>query len=402
MASKKGLNNTNLKQENRGLILKEIATGECSTRIDLAKKTGLSKMSVSNIISEFMERGIICEQETEKTEGQGRNPISLCITARAPKIIGLNIHRTECVAVLSNLQLQVQRIARTPLTDDNSGDFYPLIFRLMDEVMVEEEWSNILGIGVGSSGPLDIKRGIILNPPDFHGLHDLEIITALWEHYHRPVYMDSQYNCAALAEKYYGMGKSFHDLLFVGIARGIGSGIISDDKIFHSVNGFTSELGHVSVAWNGNHCSCGNRGCLETYAGSEVIRKRLVQVTGEDKSFREFCEEAARAVDQKSGTERALQIQEIYSDMMEKLACAITSAVNMLNAEAVIIGHAGCNIPDYYLRRLEELINAQKLSANYRHVRVCKPYFREEAHILGCACAVLSKIFEGKEDFYLS
>ena len=399
MANKRGLNNTNLKQENRGLILKKIATGECNTRIDLAKKTGLSKMSISNIINEFMEQRIVCEQEPEKTEGQGRNPIMLCIAENAPKVIGLNIHRTECVAVLSDLQLKIHGIVRHPLTDENSKDFYQLIYQVIDEVMKGESWNHVLGIGVGSSGPLDVAHGLILNPPDFHGLHDLEITYTLQEHYHTSVYMDSQYNCAALAEKYYGAGSQYHDFLFAGITRGIGSGIIADDKIYHSANGFTSELGHVSVDFAGNECSCGNRGCLETYAGSEVIRQRLVQITGENKSFQEFCVIAQENRIKKKKDPLDQQIDMVFREMMEKLACAITSMVNMLNLEAVMIGHEGYHIPDYYVKLLEEQINRHKLSGAYRHVVVCKPYFKTEAHILGCACIVLSKVFEGKCEF---
>lgn len=400
MASKKGLNNTNLKQENRGLVLKKIATGECTTRIELAKNTGLSKMSVSNIVGEFIDRKIVSEQETEKTEGQGRNPITLTITEKAPKVLGLNIHRTECVAVCSNLKLEVLKIAKIPLTDENSKDFFGLIFRLIDEVMEGEAWKNILGIGVGSSGPIDIENGIILKPPDFHGLHDLEITSTLQEHYKCPVYMESQYNCAALAEKYYGVGRQFHDLLFVGISCGIGSGIIVDDKLYHCANGFTSEIGHVSIDWNGNPCTCGNRGCLETYAGSEVIRNRLNESTGENKSFQEYCQIAACTAIQKEKTERDMQIHNIFMDMMEKLSCGITSTVNILNSEAVIIGHEGYFIPDYYLQVLEKEMNQKKLSGTYRHVTICKPYFKADAHILGGACIVLSKIFHGKEEFY--
>lgn len=399
MAIKKGLNNTNLKQENRGLVLKKIVTGECNTRIELAKKTGLSKMSVSNIINEFMERGIVSEQETEKTEGQGRNPIMLSMTDHAPKIIGLNIHRTECVAVLSDMQLQILQIARCPLTDENSQDFFTLIFGLVDEVMKGEFWNHVVGIGVGSSGPIDIARGIILNPPDFHGLHDVEIIAVLREHYQLPVYMDSQYNCAALAEKYYGVGKQYRDLLFVGIAKGIGSGIIAGDKIYHSVTGFTSELGHVSVDCHGNSCVCGNRGCLETYGGSEVICGKLAQITGESKSFQEFCAMAQECSKKTEKDWKEEQIDGIFREMMEKLGCAITSVVNMLNSEAVIMGHEGCDIPWEYLTMLEEQINRQKLSGSYRHVAVCKPHFKRDAHILGCACIVLSKVFDGKCEF---
>lgn len=78
--TKTGVNNKLLKQKNRGLLLKLIATGECSSRIELAQKTGLAKMTVSNIVNEFLENGMLEEREKVQTEGKGRNPILLSIS----------------------------------------------------------------------------------------------------------------------------------------------------------------------------------------------------------------------------------------------------------------------------------------------------------------------------------
>ncbi|NCC44453.1 MAG: ROK family transcriptional regulator [Clostridia bacterium] len=409
MAVRRGINNNNLKQENRGLVLKMIATGSCCTRVDLAKKTGLSKMSVSNIIGEFMEQHIVVEEEAQKVCGQGRNPIHLALTKDAPKVVGLDIHRSECVAVLSDIQLNVLKMERCELNQENSRQLYDIIFRLLDTVMMGTDKSNILGIGVGGSGPVDIKKGMILNSPDFYGLRDLEITSLLKEHYDLPVYMDSQYNCAALAEKYFGVGKQYRDFVFLGIMRGIGSGIIADEKILRNANGFTSEIGHISIDWKGKKCVCGNHGCLESYAGSEVIRERMKEATGLDYSFREFCRLAETKCnkesirDEKNGENPAGseedtfgKINAIFEDMIEKLACGMTSTVNMLNLDAVIIGHEGYFIPDIYIDKLEREINRHKLSGEYRHVAVLKSYFKDQAHIIGCACPVLDKAFGGK------
>ena len=88
-----GYNNTTLKQQNRGLILKLIVTGECESRIELAKRTGLSKMAVTNIISKFMEQNLVEEKECVRIQRKGRNPIKLCLYSKAPKMIGVHIYR---------------------------------------------------------------------------------------------------------------------------------------------------------------------------------------------------------------------------------------------------------------------------------------------------------------------
>lgn len=385
---KTGINNNNLKQQNRGLILKLIATGECTSRIELSRKTGLSKMSVTNIISDFIKDGFIKEEDIEPVKGQGRNPITLTISDNAPKIAGLFIHREECVAVLCDMKLNILDKASETITERNSSEFPQIIFRVIDSIFAAGKNERIAGIGVGAVGPVDIEKGMILNPPNFFGIHDFEMIDFLKERYKMPVYLDSLNNCAAMAEKYYGLGRHWQDFIFVGITNGIGSGIISDDKIFRNSNGLTSELGHVSIDWQGNRCSCGNRGCLETYIGARVIEKSFERLTGEKCNFRQVCHRAQQ------GNQQA---DAILRDMAEKLACALTSAVNLLNPQAILIGHEGCSIPDVYLEYLEEVINARKLSGQYRKIKVKRPYFGEEAHLRGCVCPMLARIWQGDE-----
>ena len=120
MAISKGINNANLKSGNRGLVLKMIATGQASTRIELAKKTGLSKMSLTNIINEFMKAHIVKETEIEKVKGAGRNPVILTITDRCKKVIGLSIHRSAINCMLCDISNNVLKEATTELNKDNA------------------------------------------------------------------------------------------------------------------------------------------------------------------------------------------------------------------------------------------------------------------------------------------
>ena len=385
---KTGINNYNLKKQNRGLILKLIATGACTSRIELAKRTGLSKMSVTNIVSEFLEKQVLVEEDIEPMKGQGRKPICLNISEKAPKIIGLFVHREECAAVLCDMRLEILCASSVRLTEENSQRLPDLLTGLIDEVYPKDGEERLLGIGIGAVGPVDRKRGMILNPPNFFGIRDFEIAVLLYERYRIPVYLDSQYNCAAQAEKYFGIGKRYQDFIFLGITNGIGSGIIADDKVYVSASGLTSELGHVSIDINGNPCSCGNRGCLETYAGARVVEQRLREATGEMLDFKGFCERFEQKAEEKADA--------IFREMMEHLACALVSTINLLNPQAVIVGHEGCFIPERYLSYLEELVNRNKMAGDYRHVTVRTSFFGEEAHLRGCACSVLSRVFEGK------
>ena len=383
-----GYNNTTLKQQNRGLILKLIVTGECESRIELAKRTGLSKMAVTNIISEFMEQNLVEEKECVRIQGKGRNPIKLCLSSKAPKMIGVHIYRGECSVILCDFQLHILQRRSFPVTEENHGQLLEHLFHRIDEILDRIPRTEICGIGIGALGPVDVGKGRILNPPNFYGMKNIDIVSVLKERYDMPVFFDSQYDGAALAEKFFGNGRDVEDFVFVGLANGIGSGIISQGTIYRDYSGFTSELGHVSIDWNGRVCSCGRKGCLETYISSPVIARKLCQITGWKKSFREFCQ-----IDM---SEYAKETDQVLEDMMEKLACGIVNLTNLFNPQKVIIGHEGYWIPDRYIWDLENYINEKKLLADYHQIRVEKSYFGEDAHIIGCACSLLTEIFAGR------
>ena len=180
-----GKNSITSKQFNRGLIFQLIATGTCNTRIELSRRTGLAKTTVTNIVAEFMEKGIVKECEEELTEVCGRNPIILKVADQAPKIIGILVFRTNIQAVLCSLDMQIFRTETIEFGELTGDILIQNAFELIDRMMEEEK--NILGIGIASIGPVDIRNGIILNPPRFYGVKHVPIKEAIQKKYNLPV-----------------------------------------------------------------------------------------------------------------------------------------------------------------------------------------------------------------------
>lgn len=383
MAKNTGINNRNLKKQNRGLILKLIATNTNTSRIELSRMSRLTKMSVSNIISEFIDKGLVEETTYETKVNVGRTPIILDISPKAPKFMGVWINRDECTVVLCDLKLNILKSESKVIIDYDRLSFISTIYDLIDKIKGRR--SDIAGIGVSSIGPVDIKKGIILAPPNFYNITNVPIVEILRERYQLPVFLDNHYNAAALAEKLYGNGKEYSDFVFLGITNGIGSGIISEGQIYRNSNGLTSELGHTSIDYNGPQCGCGRRGCLETYISTKVIMKALREKTGMNLSFREFCEISDQNI-----------VDEIFLDMIEKLSIGLVNGVNLLNPQAIIMGHESVYLPDHYIKLLEENINQYKLSGKHNHVNVIKPYFGHKAQLIGSGCCVINHVFNGK------
>ena len=381
----KGINNGDLKRRNRGLALKLIATGESNTRTGIARASRLTKMSVSNIIDELIQKDLIVEGEQERGEQQGRRPLSLEFSPKAPKMIGVLINREYCAAVLCDFHLNVIRTERREMDYHEKGWLLENIYGLIDSMLEVEK--NILGIGVASIGPLDVVRGMILRPPRFYGIRDLPLASLLKERYGLPVFMDHQYNSAARAEKLFGCGKEFSSFIFVGITNGIGAGIYLDGGILQNRAGLGSELGHISVDYQGNLCDCGSRGCVETYAGTNAIVSRVEAATGKKMTFAECCAHSHEAV-----------IRRILTEALEKLSICLVSVSNLLNPEAIILGHESVKLPEEFLKEMEGYINRYKLSedSGESHIKLQKPYFGEDSQLVGAACNVLAQAFEGK------
>ena len=397
--TKTGVNNKLLKQKNRGLLLKLIATGECSSRIELAQKTGLAKMTVSNIVSEFIESGILEEREKLQTDTKGRNPVQLSIAQGAPKLLGVHVYREEYSVILCDLMLHIIKKISVPITEENADTLVQELLGKIDEMLAAFPEEKILGIGIGAIGPDDLIRGRILKPTDFHGIHDLDLKKEIAEHTHLPVYFDSESNAAAMAEKYYGSGSDCEDFIYINLANGVGTGLVVNGKLYSNTSGMTCEFGHVSIDWKGRAC-CGGRGCLETYISRKVLEEELADAAGEKKSFRVFCEEMDHALErQRTGavfTERETKMDQVFRDMAEYLACGITNFVNGLNPRKVIVGYDGYWIPDIYLKLAERLANERLLTRRYRKIQVVKSCFGSEAAIYGSAASLLTAIFEGE------
>ena len=398
--TKTGVNNKLLKQKNRGLLLKLIATGECSSRIELAQKTGLAKMTVSNIVSEFIESGILEEREKLQTDTKGRNPVQLSIAQGAPKLLGVHVYREEYSVILCDLMLHIIKKISVPITEENADILVQELLGKIDEMLAVFPEKKILGIGIGAIGPDDLLRGRILKPTDFHGIHDLDLKKEIAEHTHLPVYFDSESNAAAMAEKYYGSGSDCEDFIYINLANGVGTGLVVNGKLYSNTSGMTCEFGHVSIDWKGRPCSCGGRGCLETYISRKVLEEELADAAGEKKSFRVFCEEMNHALErQRAGavfTDRETKMDQVFRDMAEYLACGITNFVNGLNPRKVIVGYDGYWIPDVYLKLAERLANERLLTRRYRKIQVVKSCFGAESAIYGSAASLLTAVFEGE------
>ena len=193
-------------------------------------------------------------------------------------LLGFDIGGTKCVLVVGDHNSEVHARARIPMRF--SGDWRTDLTALVSAARsLLREAGPAVGplerVGVAAPGPVDLRSGVLRNPPNLPGWRDVPIGAVLAEAFGVPVWIENDANAAALAEHRFGAGRGVRDLVYLTMSTGVGGGVICDGALVRGARGFAGELGHLPIARSGRRCACGLRGCLEAYVGGQAWSRRL-------------------------------------------------------------------------------------------------------------------------------
>lgn len=139
---------------------------------------------------------------------------------------------------------------------------------------------------ISSPGPLNSQTGIVFDPPDLPGWHNVPLRDLFEKHYSLPVVVENDANTAALGEEYlFGAGRGSKNMVYITISTGIGGGAILDGNILGGISGTAAELGHITIDRHGDRCNCGNTGYLESIASGTAIARRAREGIAGDTDF---------------------------------------------------------------------------------------------------------------------
>jgi len=203
----------------------------------------------------------------------------------------------------------------------------------------------LVGIGVGSPGPLELPMGRLHHPPNLPGGDGFHLLAEMEKRLRVPVAVESDANVAALAEYSLGLGKhqGVESLCMLTLGTGVGNGIILDGKLWHGATGMGGEAGHMTVDPEGPACGCGNKGCLEVCASATAVvssADRLI-VAGKAPGLARLkaSRAALTALDiaeaARQGDRNAL---DIYDQTGRALGVALAGLINILNLPLYVVG----------------------------------------------------------------
>lgn len=262
-----------LRAANRVRLVRALRDRGPSTQAELARHTGLSAATVSNLVHLLLGEGVV---ETETTTSSGRRAVSVSLSPSALDryAVGIDIGRSHLRVLACTPARQVLGERLVPLpAGHRPEDTLVRAAHLLDDLIdgCGLDRADILGCGVGLPGPIDARTSRITHDiilPEWGGIHLQEQLTA---HLGLPVNVENDANLGAVAEVWWGDHGVSDDLVFVKVGSGIGAGIVLGGRLHRGHTGITGELGHVVVSEFGAVCRCGSRGCLETVASVRTM-----------------------------------------------------------------------------------------------------------------------------------
>jgi predicted NBD/HSP70 family sugar kinase len=370
-----------VRRHNLSLVLREVAGRGPRSRATIALETGLNKTTVSSLVAELIELGLLRESGRERPGAVGRPAQSVEIDPAGPFVLGLEVNVDYLAAEATDLAGVAHHRAFVP--NDNRADPWEVLGRLlgMAERALEQPFAagrRAAATTVAVPGLVDGEGRLVVAP----NLHWSDVAVAeLLSPVLGPVMVENEANLGAVAELAEGAGRGLCDFVYVSGEIGIGAGIVIGGELFRGARGFGGEIGHLTIDPYGPPCGCGSRGCLERLAGQDA----LLRLAGWDPRMRgpgsrpewpgAMLAEAAR-----EGNAKTL---EALSRVGHTLGIAIASVVNMLNPEAVLLGGYFAPLVDWLREPIERELHSRLLAGDGSGCRVLAARLGGEAAVRG-------------------
>ncbi len=266
---------TSLREANRGRIVDAVKKHGGLTQVELAGATGLSPATVSNIVKELSESGVL---STSKSMRSGRRAQYVTLAHASGLVCGIHFSQRQLRVALADASLTVVSEHEMPLARDHRSDneirrVGMLLADMLETVSADRD--ELLAVGVAISAPMDAASGMVARPGIMRGWEGIPIGEAVERALRVPVFVDNSSNLSALAEHRLGALRGQHDAMYIEVGDGIGAGIVVGGHAYRGASGSAGEFGHMVIVENGPLCRCGNLGCLEAIAGGDAIVERL-------------------------------------------------------------------------------------------------------------------------------
>lgn len=402
-----GSNSSTVKWHNLRAILLMLLRHEHVSRARLAELTGLSTTTISNLVTELLEQGIVVEEGTEfstKRRGAGRPRMALRLVPEARYAIGIHIGVGSIWVAITDLRANIvdsRSLIHPP--DQPARAVLEKTAGLAQQLVEDSRISrpDIIGVGVGASGLVNPNTGLNVLAPNL-GWQNAPIQEWMTEWLGWPVCVDNNVRAMALGEALFGVAQEVRVLAFVYARIGVGSGFVVDGQPYRGSGAGAGEIGHMTIMPDGGEvCRCGNSGCLETLVSEPAIM-RLAHQLAEQKPDGLLARRLAEqdTIDQVFEIARAgdTATRNMLTERARYMGIALANMVNVINPELIVLGGILAQGQDLFLPTIEATLRRRAFADLGSRVRLQPTGLSHQVGLIGAAALALTSFFYQQND----
>lgn len=390
-----------VKQLNCALILDRLLASSPQSRAHLADQTGLNRSTISSLVSDLIDQGLVREVGYEPVESRGRPGMLLELNPEGGCIIGIEINFGYITVILTDFTARTLWRRHVKTADDTpQAEFLALAESLIEEAIRAGDANHLrlLGIGLGVPGLIDTEQGILRFTPNL-GWRNIRFRERWGSRFGVPLYIENDGNASALGEYYFGVAKGHRDFLYLGTGIiGLSGGMMLNGELYRGAGGFAGEIGHMIVESGGELCGCGRRGCWETLVGPRAViggirhalamgAPSLIPTLIDHDLSRITMEVVVEAADR--GDQLALAT---LADIALHLGTGIANLINLFNPEMIVIGGTLIPAGDYLMPTISRIISTEALTEPAHMVALALSSLKSDSCVKGAVALVIDGI----------
>jgi glucokinase len=304
---------------------------------------------------------------------------------------GVDLGGTKILVLVADAEGRVVGSARIPTLAAQGPD--AVITRIADAVRqaaadAGADAASLRATGISAPGPIDAAAGVITDPPNLPGWHNVPLARILGEQLGVPAILENDANCGAVGEHNFGAGRGYRHLIFVTISTGIGGGVIINNELYAGASGAAGEVGHIAVSVDGPACGAGHVGCLEAFASGTAIAARareMIVAGGLPRTARmaEHNPPLSAETVFLAGQQGEAEATALITEAGRYLGIGLASIINAFNPQAIVLGGGLTNMGETLLGPAVEVARARSFGQSFMDVRIVEGELGERAAALG-------------------
>jgi predicted NBD/HSP70 family sugar kinase len=372
-----------VRRANRSSLLTDLFRGGLQSRQQLAGSTELSQASVSNLIGEMLEEGLVEEAGLVGSDG-GRPRVLLRVRPAFRYVVGADVAETRILVELYDLAMTRLAAATFEHDDDPrqvAGQLLSGLAAVIAEAGVQPD--EVLGFGVGVPGVVD-RDGVVDSQST--GWATVPLGEMLRAGTDVPIFVENGAKTFGQAEMWFGAGRGARHAVIIMIGTGVGAAVVMDGRAYRGANSNAGEWGHTTLVYDGELCRCGARGCLEAYVGADGIGRRLAVATSQP--YDPGLLTHLLAADPMPPEAAA-----VFTETAGYLGAGIADLINLFSPERIVLGGvAGSILGERYLPEIREAAARHALRRPYARTSIELCTLGADAVAMGAATLPIAQL----------